>query len=263
VRPEERDAVQHAPEGFAFVPGSVRAGSAVFDVERAGTLFVCKRLTPRARAEGWMRERLAAEGRLLGRLGGQGAPRLVAAGEDGAGPWVVMAYVPWATLAMRVGRVEARWVERAARAAFEALAAVHAAGVVHGDIRPENVLASDDGSRAMLVDFGLARAADMPPMPPGPFRGTLAYAAPEVARSEPFDGRADVFSLAASLLHAASGEAPRATTSGPAMLLAAAEEPIEPWARRAAAELEPMLGASLIACCAFEATRRPERLGVA
>lgn len=252
--------MQRPPPGFGSVPGAPRTG-AVFEVERAGAVFVCKRLEPRARGEAWMRERLAAEGRLLGSLGGRGTPRLVEAGEDEDGPWMVMEKVPHAPLSARTGRADARWIELAARASFDVLAGVHAAGVVHADISPGNVLVADDGGRAVLVDFGLARGPGMPPMPPGPFRGTLAYAAPEVARGEAFDGRADVFALAASLLHVASGHAPRAAAGEAATLLAAAEEPVEPWARAAAARLDPAVGAALVACCAFEAARRPDRLG--
>jgi serine/threonine protein kinase len=255
------DAVHAPPAGFVLLPGTERAGVSVFGVQRAGKELVCKRLQPRARGEAWMRERLAAEGRLLGFLAGRGAPRLVDAGEDAHGPWFVMESFGWPPLSARTGRAEPSWIDRATRAAFDALSAVHSAGVVHGDISPGNVLVADDPGNAVLVDFGLAQGPGMPRMPPGPFRGTLAYAAPEVARSEPFDARADVFALAASLLSVTSGEGPRARKGAPAMLLAAAEETIEPWARRAAEPLEPEIGRALVACCAFEARQRPDRLG--
>ncbi len=188
---------------------------------RDGVAYVCKRLGPRAMGEAWMRERLAAEGQVLGALKGHGAPSLAAAGEDGGGPWFVMERVPWPTLARRIGACDAAWVAAAARGAFDALAAVHAAGVVHGDVGPDNVLVSDDGAHAALVDFGLATGPGLPPLPPGPFRGTLVYAAPEVARGELFDARADVFALAASLLHVAGGTPPRAQAGASAMLSAA------------------------------------------
>src|SRR5580692_590516 len=146
-----------APEGFTFLPGTDRqtASTQVFEVLRDGVPFVCKRLGPRAIGEAWMRERLVAEGRVLGALKGRGAPSLVADGEDAAGPWFVMERVPWPTLARRIGACDAAWVVAAAHGAFDALAAVHAGGVVHGDVGPDNVLVSDDGSQAALVDFGL------------------------------------------------------------------------------------------------------------
>src|ERR1019366_2136298 len=139
-------------------------------------------------------------------------------GEDAGGPWIVMERIAWPPLASYTLKRDAGWLERAARAAFDAIAVVHAAGVVHGDVSPDNVLVSGDGARAALVDLGLALAPTIPPLPAGPFRGTLLYAAPEVARGEPYDARADLFAMAASLLRVWSGEAPRGQTTEAAML---------------------------------------------
>jgi serine/threonine protein kinase len=244
------------PAGFTFLPGIDRPGEGVFGVQRDGARHVCKRLPPRALGEGWMRERLAAEGRLLGMLDGRGAPRLVASGEDAHGPWIVMELVPWPELGSGAGSRDGGWLERAARSAFAALAAVHGAGVVHADISPRNVLVADDGLHAALVDFGLARASFLPAMPPGPFRGTLAFTAPEVARGEPFDARADLFSMAACLLYAWSAQVPRAHESDAAMLVAAGEESLLPWAERAARGLAEPLARALVACCASEPRAR-------
>jgi serine/threonine-protein kinase len=255
-----------APAGYILLPGThpIGAGLAteVFAVARDGQPRLCKRLGSRALAEPWMRERLAAEGRLLGLLAGRGAPRLVDAGEDAAGPWLVMERLAWPPLAERrtpagetAGR-DPQWLAAAATAAFEALVAVHAAGAVHGDVSPANVLVAEDAAHAALVDFGLALGPSMPPLPAGPFRGTLLYAAPEVARGEPFDRRADLFAMAASLLHVWSGEAPRAQATPAAMLLAAGDEAIDAWARRAARGLPPETARALVARCAFDAADR-------
>ena len=248
------------PAGFTLLPGTERTtpghATSVFGVARGGEVHVCKRLGPRALDEPWMRERLAAEGRLLALLGGRATPRLVDAGEDAQGPWIVMERLAWPTLASHAGPRDAGWLEKAAGAAFEALAALHAAGVVHGDVSPDNVLVSDDGARAAMVDLGLAVAPSMPPMPAGPFRGTLLYAAPEVARGEPFDGRADVFAMAASLLHVWSGEPPRLQTTDAAMLLAAGEQGVEVWAERASRGLAAEVARSLVARCSFDAKGR-------
>jgi len=248
------------PAGFILLPGAepATAGGAtqVFAVAREGQTLVCKRLGPRALGEPWMRERLIAEGRLLETLAGRAAPRLVASGEDAQGPWIVMERVAWPPLSSHRGKLDARWLEDAASAVFDALATVHEAGVVHGDISPDNVLVSDEAAHAVLVDFGLALAPSMPALPAGPFRGTLVYAAPEVARGEPFDARADLFAMAASLLHVWSGEAPRAQTSDAAMLLAAGEQGIEGWAERAAGGLSPEVARRLVASCSFDARER-------
>ena len=248
------------PAGFTFLPGTERTTpgqtSCVFGVARGAEELVCKRLGPRALDEPWMRERLVAEGRLLALLGAHAAPRLVASGEDAHGPWLVMERLAWPPLASHAGTRDAGWLESAAGAAFEALARVHAAGVVHGDVSPDNVLVAADGARAALVDFGLAIAPSMPALPAGPFRGTLLYAAPEVARGEPFDGRADVFAMAASLLHVWSGEPPRLQTTDAAMLLAAGEQGVEVWAERASRGLAAEVARSLVARCSFDAKGR-------
>ncbi len=253
----------HAPDGFILLAetglASRSATAEVFAVGRSsgGEACVCKRLSKRAAYEPWMRARLVAEGELLARMQARGTPRLVEAGEDAHGPWLVLERVRGEPLAARIGAVDAAWLVLAASAAFGALEQVHAAGVVHGDLSPDNVMLSADGRRATLLDFGLASWPGAPPMPSGPFRGTLLYAAPELARGEAPDARSDAFALAASLLHVASGSPPRSAETQAAMLLSAGEEPIEHWARRAAAALPPALAAALVACCAFERDARP------
>jgi len=251
-----------APAGFSLVPGTERvtATAVVFDVRRLegdGALLVCKRLGSRAAGEPWVRARLAAEGRLLEQLGGRGTPALVAAGEDAGGPFIVMRRVTGEPLSRRLGEGASAWLAPATRAAFAALEAVHAARVVHADLNPDNVLVSADGGEATILDFGLAVWPGAPPMPAGPFRGTPAYAAPELARGEPFDARVDLFGLAATLLHAASGRSPRPQDSEAAVLLAAGEQDVSAWATAAARDLPPHVADALVRCCAFEADARP------
>jgi serine/threonine-protein kinase len=255
-------AMQATPEGFIFQPGTERvtATAVVFDVRRAdgkGPTFVCKRLGSRAADESWVRARLVAEGQLLQQLGARGTPRLVAAGEDGGGPWIVMERAAGEPLAKHIGAASAGWIAQAVRSAFAALDALNAAGVVHGDLNPDNVLVTADGRDATVLDLGLAVWAGAPAMPAGPFRGTPAYAAPEVARGEPFDARADLFGLAATFLHVASGETPRPQENEAAVLLAAGEQDLTPWARTAVAGLPAPTAEVLVQCCAFDAQARP------
>src|ERR1700683_3675667 len=100
------------PEGFTFLPGTERvtATAVVFDVQRPGSgeSLVCKRLGSRALREAWVRARLVAEGELLRALGGLGTPRLVAAGQDEDGPWIVMDRVAGRPLAASIGAVAPR-----------------------------------------------------------------------------------------------------------------------------------------------------------
>jgi eukaryotic-like serine/threonine-protein kinase len=252
-----------APEGFISLPGKERvtATAVVFDVQRpgGGASLVCKRLGSRAVGEAWVRARLVAEGELLRGLGGRGTPRLVAAGQDEDGPWMVMERVDGRPLAESIGAAPAApdLVANVARSAFATLEILHARGIVHADLNPDNVLVSRDGRAATILDFGLALWPGAPAMPSGPFRGTPAYAAPEVARGEALDARADLFGLAATLLHVASGQTPRPQEVEAAVLLAAGEQDLRPWAEQASKGLPGAVASVLVQCCSFSAAERP------
>lgn len=238
------------PEGFVAVAALGQgAFSCTFlvgttaDATAPGAARVCKRMTRRAIDDPDACAAFEREGRVLAALEGRGAPRLVASGTDGHGPWLLLERAPegYATIADLVAVAREPALDRATRvrvaaAAVAALDAVHAATdargplrVVHGDVGPANVLAGAGG--ACLVDFGLASWRDdrSPAVGGGgAFRGTLAYAAPEVARGEPFDERADRFALAATLGHLLTGRPPRPLDlAAPALLAHAGETPID------------------------------------
>ncbi len=176
-----------------------------------------------------------------------------------------MQAIPWPTLGAHLAtRPEPAWVVRAAGAAFEALARVHEAtgelgplGIVHADLSAANVAIAPDGGLAAMLDFGLAVGQLWPRPPGGEFRGTILYAPPEIARAEPFDARADLHALAATLLHVASGEPPRAARTLAAAIAEAAEAPLMAWAKGAAKHLPEHAAAILVRCVAFAAEERP------
>jgi serine/threonine protein kinase len=160
-----------------------------------------------------------------------------------------MERVEMRTLAERMP-AESEWIEHASRAAFARLADVHEKGIVHGDLSPRNVLVADDGEDARLVDFGFARIDAEPAAAGGSFRGTVLYAAPEVARGETADERSDLFALAASFLHAATGAPPRSASNAAALLALAGESAV---AVDSAARFPP----PLTRCLAFSPDERP------
>ena len=121
-------------------------------------------------------------------------------------PFLVVEFLPGGTLADRLRRgpvPAARAVDIGARLA-DALAALHEAGYMHGDIKPSNVGLTSDGS-PKLLDFGLARETSDGAATRG---GTVRYLSPEVLSGLPADEADDVWSLCVMLHEIVSGEHP-------------------------------------------------------
>ena len=109
-------------------------------------------------------------------------------------PYLVMEYVAGPNLAERMRQGAAIDCERLARELLGAVAHIHAAGIVHRDIKPQNVLLDPDGN-AKLIDFGIALPADATSLTQtGQVLGTARYVAPEAMRGEPAGERSDLFS---------------------------------------------------------------------
>lgn len=125
--------------------------------------------------------------------------------------WLVMEYVEGSTLAQLVREHGAFTPEEAApliRQVADALVAAHAAGIVHRDVKPSNILV-DRRRQAKLTDFGIARVAADPALTQTGFlTGSPAYLAPEVASGERGDEAVDVWSLGATLFHVLAGRPP-------------------------------------------------------
>lgn len=134
-------------------------------------------------------------------------------------PYLVMEYIPGETLQQlldRTGPLTTVEVVRIGRQIAEGLAAAHATGLIHRDIKPANILIeSDSNLHARITDFGLARAADDASLSQSGFvAGTPLFMAPEQARGETLDARADLFSLGSVLYTMCCGRPPfRADTT--------------------------------------------------
>jgi serine/threonine protein kinase len=256
--------------GDRLVLGTLGVGAVTttLAVRREGEpVRVGKRLLPRFRADEEARARLFGEAEILRHLDGRGAPRLLEAGDDALGPFFVMERLVLPSLSEHSASTRpdrGPWVALASRATLHALATVHdaddAAGglaIVHADLSPDNVLVADDARCAALIDFGLSRWRGDLGAPPGTFRGTLAYAAPEVAQGQIANGRSDLFALAASLLAAVSGEPPRQGSDFASQLVSAAEVAIDDYAVRASRDLPSEVARVLVACVRFDPRDRP------
>jgi serine/threonine protein kinase len=154
------------------------------------------------------RKRFLREARLAARLSHPNVVAVYDAGEaDGGRPYIVMEYVDGTTLEDRGPLPPAEAVELA-RQACHGLAHAHAAGLVHRDVKPHNLLLRTDGT-LKVADFGIARAAEATALTQvGTVLGTAAYLAPEQAAGEEVTAAADVYSLGAVLYELLAGRPP-------------------------------------------------------
>jgi hypothetical protein len=131
--------------------------------------------------------------------------------DEGDEQWLVMEYVDGATLGQVVhdrGPLDLDTAARLLAQAADALAAAHAAGIVHRDVKPSNILIDPFG-QVKLTDFGIARGAtDATLTEAGSMSGSPAYLAPEVASGHDAGPASDVWALGATLYHAITGSPP-------------------------------------------------------
>ena len=157
------------------------------------------------------RERFVRETRAAAALQHDHVVPIFHVGEDGGVPYLVMPLLVGQSLEARLeaGPLPPAEAARIGHEAALGLAAAHAAGLVHRDVKPANLWLEDPNRRVKVLDFGLARAADGADglTRPGGILGTPAYMAPEQADGHPVDARADLFSLGATLYEMATGQA--------------------------------------------------------
>lgn len=179
-----------------------------------------------------VRSRTLREARAAARLNHPAVVRLYDVVAVEGSPWIVMEYVPSRTLQDVVdaeGPLEPSRAARIGLAVLDALQAAHAAGVLHRDIKPQNVLVAHDG-RVMLTDFGLATfdGGDGTMTRPGMVLGSPQYVAPERAAEGASTVAADLWSLGATLHAAVEGQSPYARSTAMATLSALAAGPPDP-----------------------------------
>jgi len=184
-----------------------------------------KLLAPELAANAACRQRFLREARTAAQLAHPNIVPIYTVHEMGDFVFFTMAYVAGETLAQRVAANGPLGHEEAARLLTEvgdALAYAHARGVVHRDVKPDNILIESATGRALLSDFGIAHvsADGQPSVPRGPVLGTAAFMSPEQARGEPVDVRSDVYSLGVVAYYALSGRLPfDAATDGALLML--------------------------------------------
>jgi predicted Ser/Thr protein kinase len=161
------------------------------------------------------RRRLIREVETMRRVRSPYVAEVLDADVTGEYPYIVTRYVQGHTLdelVRRQGPLSPAGVQRLAQGLAEALAAIHAAGVVHRDLKPGNVMLTDD--RPVVIDFGIAQAPDATRLTQtGMVMGTPGYLAPEIIEGQPSSPASDVHAWGATVAFAATGRAPFGTGS--------------------------------------------------
>jgi hypothetical protein len=155
-------------------------------------------------------ERFRREARIAAGLSHPNLVKVYDFGSDGERPFLVMVYIEGAVLGQGSAERPAARArvdsETLARELLDALGHIHAAGIVHRDVKPANVLVGPD-ARPRLTDFGIAQAEDWTGLTEtGQVIGTLKYLAPEVARGQPATPRSDLYSLGVLLSEVSAGD---------------------------------------------------------
>ncbi|MDX6662565.1 MAG: eukaryotic-like serine/threonine-protein kinase [Solirubrobacterales bacterium] len=174
--------------------------------------------------------RVLREAQAAARLNHPGIVTLYELGEDGSRTYLVSELVAGATLAARSreGSLSDREIAEIGADVCDALAHAHAHGVVHRDIKPQNVLVAEPSGRAKLMDFGIARVLGGEPLTAaGDIVGTIAYMSPEQAEGDVAGPPSDVYSLALTLYECWTGTHPVARGT-PAATARAIGDEIEP-----------------------------------
>jgi serine/threonine-protein kinase len=208
-----------------------------------------------------LRRRFVHEARAAAAVRHPNLVRIVDAGEEAGRQWLAVELVRGRSLDERLraeGPLALDDVLRVAHDVAAALDALHAAGLVHRDVKPSNVMLRAGGD-AVLADFGLARGPDFTVLTrPGQVVGTLDYLAPELIRGEAATVASDVYALGCTLYACVAGHAPFAGRSflelGAAHL---GEQPPDPGAGRD--DWTPALGRALLGALAKDPAARPPR----
>jgi serine/threonine protein kinase len=173
-------------------------------------------------------ERVMAEARAVALIDHPSVVKIYDIVSHGGKPWLVLQLVRGQSLARKLeaaGRLTIPQAVTVAQAVIEALAAAHARGIVHRDVKPGNVLLSE-GGQVLLTDFSIAKVSGGPPVTAdGEVAGTPGYLAPELASGGPSGPAADLFGLGALLFRAVEGHGPFDRDDPHAAMVASVTEP--------------------------------------
>ena len=183
-----------------------------------------KTLPPHLASDPQVRERFLREARTAAKLSHPDIVPIYRADEIDGQVFFVMGYVDGESMADRIrrsGPLDAREVLREMRDVASALGYAARHGVVHRDIKAENILIESTTGTAMVTDFGIARLAEASPLTAtGQVLGSVYYMSPEQVGGEALDGRSDLYSLGVVAFYALAGRFPFEATMASAVLVA-------------------------------------------
>ncbi|MGP0027052.1 MAG: protein kinase domain-containing protein, partial [Streptosporangiaceae bacterium] len=192
--------------------GAGGMGVVYLGVAEDGRLVAVKVIRPELADDPEFRARFGREVAVLARVRGERIVRVIEAGADTNGPFLVTEYAAGPSLAASIeatGPFGPEGLSALAAGLAEALADIHAAGVVHRDLKPSNVILADGGPK--VIDFGIARVLDSVSLTrTGMTIGSLGYTAPEQILGQAGTA-ADIFAWAVTVAYAASGQPPFGT----------------------------------------------------
>jgi serine/threonine-protein kinase len=214
--------------------------------------------------DGVVRERFLREARTAGSLSNQHIVPIHRADELGGHVFFVMGYVDGESLAQRIraaGQLQPIEVVRIVSDVADALSYAHKHGVIHRDVKAENILIDSASGSAMVTDFGIARLAETAPLTAtGQILGTVHYLSPEQISGESVDARSDIYSLGVVGFLALSGHFPFDAPLASAVLIAHVTKAPPPL--HTAAPNTPRILADLIdRCLAKNPADRPQTCG--
>jgi predicted Ser/Thr protein kinase len=219
--------------------------------ERLDRLVALKVLPPQLAEHAETKERFLREAQMAAQLSHPNIVPVYRADEINGFAFFAMAFVEGETLGERIrdrGALPAAEVVRVLRETAWALAYAHARGIVHRDVKPDNVLIERGSGRSVVTDFGIARSDFNPALTQdGHVLGTVHFMSPEQASGEPLDGRSDLYALGCIGFLALSGRLPFEGSAPQAILVAhATKEP--PSLRSVAPAVPPALAAVIDRC---------------
>jgi serine/threonine-protein kinase len=221
-----------------------------------------KILPPDLACDPTARQRFLREARLAAGLSHPNIVPIHRVGEAGAFVFIVMSYVEGETLGERLrsqGPLGPADAARILREVAWALAYAHGRGIIHRDVKPDNILLEAETGRALVTDFGIAHGGDRDPLTltehPGKILGTMHFMSPEQAAGEPLDGRSDIYGLGVVGYLALSGRLPFEASDVAGLFLRQATENA-PSLIHTAPGLPPGLGAAIDRCLARDPAER-------